>query len=231
MHVTTPTANRRSEAIAADLARRRSVEAAGRLRGVLPARLPGTAHRDSVETFIDYRVPPTNVSDLARFDGSVIVERTAGGVSARCHDEQANLLALSLMHDIVTGTKNVDEARAYYGKEFADHRRKKPTPYTDTLRFQPGGDIRDPRPAHPVRRGPREGRSRRRAAGIGPTASAGRYVLGTHGDRAPGPAAFQSVRAAGWRTGAPAPTTPAGRATGRCAHRRPRCTRRPARVR
>jgi hypothetical protein len=39
---------------------------------------------------IDYRVPPEHFSPLAAFDGSVIVERTAGEVSARCHDEQAN---------------------------------------------------------------------------------------------------------------------------------------------
>jgi hypothetical protein len=102
-------------------------------------------HIDSVESVIDYRVPPEKVSELARFDGSVIVERTAGEVSARCHDEQANFLALNLMHDIVTGAKTVEEARRYYAKEFADYRRKKPTPYMEKLRFAPGeGDVGDP---------------------------------------------------------------------------------------
>jgi hypothetical protein len=66
-------------------------------------------------------VPPDKFSELAKFDGSVIVERSAGEVSARCHDEQANFLALNLMHDIVTGAKNVQAARA---KEFADYRRR-----------------------------------------------------------------------------------------------------------
>jgi hypothetical protein len=42
---------------------------------------------------IDYRVPPEKFTELAIFDGSVIVERTADEVSARCHDEQANFLA------------------------------------------------------------------------------------------------------------------------------------------
>src|SRR5215510_4724228 len=73
-------------------------------------------HTDSVESVIDYKVPVEKVSDLAAFDGSVVVERTAGEVSARCHDEQANFLALNLMHDIVTGTKTVQEARDYYSK-------------------------------------------------------------------------------------------------------------------
>lgn len=95
-------------------------------------------HIDSVESFIDYRVPPEKFSAIAEFDGSVIVERTAGEVSARCHDEQANFLAVNLMHDIVTGAKNVQQAREYYAKEFADARRGKPTPYMKRLHFTPG---------------------------------------------------------------------------------------------
>jgi hypothetical protein len=94
-------------------------------------------HIDAVESFIDYRVPAEKFSDLAAFDGSVIVDRTAGEVSARCHDEQANFLALNLMHDIVTGAKSVAEARDYYATEFLNARRKQPTPYMEKLRFQP----------------------------------------------------------------------------------------------
>jgi len=102
-------------------------------------------HQDCVESFIDYRVPPEKFSDLAEFDGSVIAERTAGEVSARCHDEEANRLALNLMHDIVTGAKTVREARDYYAKEFLDYRRKMPTPYMEKLRFTPpAGNTADP---------------------------------------------------------------------------------------
>lgn len=39
-------------------------------------------HIDSVESVIDYRVPADKVTPLARFDGSVVVERTAGGLGA-----------------------------------------------------------------------------------------------------------------------------------------------------
>jgi hypothetical protein len=102
-------------------------------------------HIDAIETVIDYRVPPERATAVAEFDGSVIVERTAGEVSARCHDEEANFLALNLMHDIVTGVKSVQEARAYYAKEFADYRRKLPTPYMEKLRFAPQSEAaRDP---------------------------------------------------------------------------------------
>lgn len=101
-------------------------------------------HNDSVQSVIDYRVPPEKITPVTQFDGSVVVERTAGEVSARCHDEQANLLALNLMHDIVTDARTVGEAREHYAKEFADARRKLPTPYMDKLRFAPGRDTADP---------------------------------------------------------------------------------------
>ena len=109
-------------------------------------------HFDSVESVIDYRVPVDKFTEIATFDGSVILEeRTTGEVSARCHDEQANMLALNLMHDIVTGAKTAQDARAYYAKEFADYRRKK----THALHGRPA--------LHPVAR-----RRRRRSGCAGP---------------------------------------------------------------
>lgn len=90
-------------------------------------------------------MPTDKITPLAEFDGNVVVERTAGEVSARCHDEQANFLALNLMHDIVTGAKSVREARNYYTKEFADYRRKEPTPYIERLQFTPSDrSVADP---------------------------------------------------------------------------------------
>jgi hypothetical protein len=101
-------------------------------------------HIDAVESVIDYQVPVDKVSPLAEFDGSVVVERTAGELSARCHDEQANFLALNLAHDIVKDIRDVEDARAYYAKEFLDYRRKKPTPYMQGLRFVPSSVTGDP---------------------------------------------------------------------------------------
>lgn len=95
-------------------------------------------HIDSVESVIDYRVPPDKVTPIVEFDGSVTVKRTTGEVAARCHDEQANFLALNLMHDIVTGKRSAAEARDYYAQEFLKFRRKEPTPYMERLHFQPG---------------------------------------------------------------------------------------------
>jgi len=126
-------------------------------------------HFDSVESVIDYRVPIEDFTPLAQFDGSVVVERTTGEASARCHDEEANRLALNLMHDIVAGEKNVDEARAYYAKEFADYRRKLPTPYMEQLRFAGGADTADPDERilsnEELKRASEEGRQRQAGSG------------------------------------------------------------------
>lgn len=101
-------------------------------------------HHDSVESVIDYRVPPEMFSALAEFDGSVIARRTMGELSATCHDEGANRLALNLAHDIVTGERDVAGARAYYSTEFAGARRKTATPYMERLTFVQQDDAADP---------------------------------------------------------------------------------------
>ncbi len=55
--------------------------------------------------------------DLAMYDGSVVLERTSGEISARCDKEGANFLALNLAHDIVTGKRSVQDARKMYGEQ------------------------------------------------------------------------------------------------------------------
>ncbi len=47
------------------------------------------------------------------------------------------------MHDIVRGQKTIDEVRAYYAKEFLDHRPKQPTPYMERLHFDAADDTAD----------------------------------------------------------------------------------------
>lgn len=100
-------------------------------------------HNDSVESFLQHAVPIGKVSELTEFDGSVVVNRTRGELSARCHDEEANHLALNLAQDIITGERTVNEAREYYATEFLAARKKEPTPYMEGLRFEPNGE-RDP---------------------------------------------------------------------------------------
>lgn len=94
-------------------------------------------HIDAVESFLEYRVPTDKFDDLAKFDGSVVANRTRGEISARCHDEEANFLALNLAKDVIDDEKTVEEARDYYAREFLAYRRNEPTPYMEGLKFEP----------------------------------------------------------------------------------------------
>lgn len=71
-------------------------------------------HKDVLEQVINHDAPVDKYSDLARYDGSVIVERTKGTIAARCDKEAANYLALNLAHDIIENKKTVEEARQFY---------------------------------------------------------------------------------------------------------------------
>lgn len=101
-------------------------------------------HLDIVENVTDYRVPPDKCSELAEFDGSVTVRRTAGTISARCHDEQANLLAINLSNDIINGKQTVEGARKAYVAAMVEWRGKGSSAYMDELQFEPQTKTNDP---------------------------------------------------------------------------------------
>lgn len=52
-------------------------------------------------------------------------------LSARCHDDEANLPALNLANDIVEGRRSVEDARRSNAHEFLAYRKKEPTPYME----------------------------------------------------------------------------------------------------
>jgi hypothetical protein len=92
-------------------------------------------HSDVIEQFIDYKVPPEMFSEIAKFDGSVIVERTKGEVSSRCDMETANILSLNLMNDIVTGKVNAEKAREIYCEVTSAYMMNRSAPYAERLQF------------------------------------------------------------------------------------------------
>jgi hypothetical protein len=102
-----------------------------------------TVHTDFLTQTIDYRVPPSAAGAVIEFDGSIIIDRTRGEVSARCDSEAANVLGLNMVHEIVTGKRDAADARRISEQ--------------NTRRVQPGpgGPVRR---AAPVRRPP--GRNR-----------------------------------------------------------------------
>ena len=101
-------------------------------------------HTDLLQQWVSYKVPTEMLDKLAMYDGSVVVERTTGMISARCDKEGANFLALNLAHDIATGKRSVEEAREMYGKEVIKMKAGQMTEYTKGLMFSANMNAADP---------------------------------------------------------------------------------------
>jgi hypothetical protein len=95
-------------------------------------------HTDVLEQTINYQAPQADkVSKVWQFDGSVVLDRTEGEMSARCDREEANVLALNLAHEIITGKRDVQDARLEYGRQILALTDGDPSYYTKTLVFSP----------------------------------------------------------------------------------------------
>jgi hypothetical protein len=103
-----------------------------------------TPHTDFLTQYVDYPVPAEKASALAEFDGSVIVDRTAGQIGARCDHESYNTLTLNLAVDIIEGRRTVDDAREFYAETAAAFVLGRDAPYAERLQFTaPSGQTGD----------------------------------------------------------------------------------------
>lgn len=101
-------------------------------------------HTDLLQQWISHKVPTDKLDELAKYDGSVVMERTTGMISARCDKEGANFLALNLAHDIIMGKRTVEEAREMYGAEIMKMKAGQMTEYTKGLMFSADMNAADP---------------------------------------------------------------------------------------
>lgn len=92
-------------------------------------------HKDTVEQVVAYEVPEEKFDDLARFNGSIIAERTRGTLASRCENEAMNLLALNLAHDIITNRRTIEGAREVQADIARAYLKGEMHPYTRGLRF------------------------------------------------------------------------------------------------
>lgn len=103
-----------------------------------------TPHVDYFTQYVSYPVPPARAADLAAFDGSVIVDRTAGQLGSRCDHEAFNTLTLNLAVEIIEGKRNVEDARELYAQTAAAYVMGRDAPYAERLLFTPVTDAADP---------------------------------------------------------------------------------------
>lgn len=110
---------------------------------VIPHNFPAP-HSDYLEQFIDYKVPLDMYSTLATYDGSLIVERTKGEMSARCGGTSMNFVAVNLAHEIIIGERTIDDARVEYARLYQLHQSGGNDPYIKGFVFDlPTSDTKD----------------------------------------------------------------------------------------
>jgi hypothetical protein len=113
-------------------------------RDSVPHNFP-TPHPDFLKQVIDYRVPLDLYDEVAKFDGSVYLDRTKGEASAMCHKEEMNFLSLNLLNDISTKKRSVEDAKVFYAQtayQFSKQNIK--SPYTQGLLFPKQTNTADP---------------------------------------------------------------------------------------
>ncbi|MDQ7904430.1 hypothetical protein RB614_07820 [Phytohabitans sp. ZYX-F-186] len=106
-------------------------------RAIVPHRFPHE-HVDVVQHVVEQPVPMERLADLARFNGSVVYDRTRGELSSHCEDEEGNILALNLAHDVVAHGMDPDAARRRCHEAIETRNSENRDPYLDALVFEPG---------------------------------------------------------------------------------------------
>ena len=93
-------------------------------------------HQDVLWQTVNYKVPLNKVVALMTYDGSILIDRTRGEITAHCDSEEANTLILNIANTIVTGENTVEQAMAYHAQVVEGMRIHEPEDYPLKLRFQ-----------------------------------------------------------------------------------------------
>lgn len=104
-----------------------------------------TPHTDFLTQYVDYPIRSEKADEAVMFDGSVIIDRTAGQVGSRCDHEAYNTLTINLAVEIMEGRRTVEEARHLYGETASAFVMGRDAPYAERLLFNPPtGKTADP---------------------------------------------------------------------------------------
>lgn len=102
------------------------------------------SHIDILEQTVDTRIRPSLASEVIQFDGSVLIDRTRGEMTAYCENEHANIFLLNLAHDIILGRKTAKEARKILVDTSDFFHSILPNLYRDSLQFTSTVEASDP---------------------------------------------------------------------------------------
>jgi hypothetical protein len=100
-------------------------------------------HTDVIEQIVDYKVPGAKVDELWHFNGSILLDRTQGEMSARCEKEEMNILALNLADEIIRNKMSVEEARLEFARSARAFSMGNTNQYINSLNFRPESETAD----------------------------------------------------------------------------------------
>jgi hypothetical protein len=101
---------------------------------VFSSRFP-LLHQTALEHVVDYHPVNNKVDDVWNYNGSVVLNRTKGEMSASGENEAMNILSLNLADDIMRGKLSADGARIRHGKETMNYLNGNRTAYTQVISF------------------------------------------------------------------------------------------------
>jgi len=94
-------------------------------------------HIDLLEQTVDAMIPTDKHDEIAAFDGSILLDKTRGEMTAFCENEHTNTLILNLAHEIAIEKKTIEQARDFMEKFEGPIHASWPNPYRDSLQFTP----------------------------------------------------------------------------------------------
>lgn len=101
-------------------------------------------HSDVLQQTISYRVPMDKTRALSELDGSLLVDRTKGELTARSDKEEMNFLVINLADQVVRGDMDVTEARQEYARSAYAFSSGMTNRNLTGINFKLEGDTRDP---------------------------------------------------------------------------------------
>lgn len=101
-------------------------------------------HVDILEQTVDTKVLSDMFSEIIKFDGSIIMDKTRGEMTAYCESEHANIFLLNLAHDISIGKITAQQAREILQNSSDFFHSILPNRYRDSLLFTSTVQANDP---------------------------------------------------------------------------------------
>jgi hypothetical protein len=91
-------------------------------------------HVDFFYQVVSYPVNIEKVTDVLKFDGSVIIDVVKGEVGSRCHMEMANFMTTNMAVEIMEGKRTWQEAQEFMAISMKNQENKE---YLTSLQFEP----------------------------------------------------------------------------------------------